>query len=344
VAPADELSLVALLNFVLRARRRILLVAGAFFLVGAVYSVVRHRSWTSEASFQPQSGSAAGNLGQLAGIAAQFGLQLPQGEESQSPDFYVSLLASREILVAAGMSTYGEATEGHTLADYYEIDGATQGLREEKVFKRLSHEVQAHPDIKTGVITLSVQASSAPLAHALAARLLELLNEFNLRTRQSQAGAERAFAERRLAEVRDSLRAAEDRLQGFLQRNRDFRNSPELTFQQDRLGRDVTLQSQLYQTLATSYEQAKLGEVRDIPVLTIVGRPTLPPRADPRGLLKRSVLGAFLGTLLALALAFIAEMRATRATAPGAEFDELRTLLGAARAELGRIAIRGRRD
>src|SRR3712207_7894583 len=50
------------------------------------------------------------------------------------------------------------------------------------------------------------------------------------------------------------------------QRNRDYRNSPELTFQQERLSREVSRVQQLYGRLSEAYEQAKIEEVRDTPV------------------------------------------------------------------------------
>jgi uncharacterized protein involved in exopolysaccharide biosynthesis len=328
---------VALLNFALRARRRIVVWIFAFGLLGLALAFLRPRTWTSEASFQPQSASIGGNLGQLAGLAAQFGVQLPQNEQSQSPDFYVALLKSSELLVSAGRSRFGAASEEKQLAEYYDLVAETPGLVDEKVVKRLSKDVNARTDIKTGVISLSVRAPSAELAQALAARLLNLLNDYNLQTRQSQARAERAFAEQRLAEVRDSLRATEDRLQSFLQRNRDFRNSPELAFQQERLAREVAMQSQLSGTLATAYEQAKLAEVRDIPVLTVVQRPSLPARPDSRALVRRLMLGMFLGALFALVLAVLSEIRTAVATAKGAEYEELRALAAAARADGSRI-------
>lgn len=284
-----------------------------------------------------------GDVGQLAGLAAQFGVQLPQQGQAQSPDFYVSLLDSREILAQAGARAYGVASDSLSLSQYLGIEGATQALVESKVVTRLARDIDAQVEIKTGVIRLSVRARNADLAHQLNATLLDLLNDFNLRTRQSQARAERVFAEQRLGEVRDSLRVAEDRMQGFLQRNRDFRNSPELSFQQDRLARDVALQQGVSQTLLQAYEQAKLQEVRDIPVLTIVERPELPPRPDSRGLTKKPFLLAFLGAFLAVLVAFGRQIGSGLRTAEGEEFTEFRGLLHDSRAELLRLRDRFRR-
>lgn len=339
----DEISLVSLANVLLRSRRTIVRWVGGGFLLGIAWALLTPRTWTSHSSFQPQSSGMGGDVGQLAGLAAQFGVQLPQQGQAQSPDFYVALLDSREILARAGARSYGAASDSEPLSKYYGIDGDAPALTEAKVVRRLAGDIDAQVDIKTGVIHLSVRAKSAELAHQLNAALLDLLNDFNLRTRQSQARAERVFAEQRLGEVRDSLRAAEDRLQGFMQRNRDFRNSPELSFQQDRLVREVALQQGVAQTLLQAYEQAKLQEVRDIPVLTIVEQPEFPPRPDGRGLTKKPFLLALLGAFISILIAIARELGAGLQTASGPEFVELRTLLAATRVEMERIRGRFRR-
>ena len=70
---------------------------------------------------------------------------------------------------------------------------------------------------------------------------------------------------------------------------------PELNFQQERLQRQVQLQQQLYTTLSQSFEQAKIEEVRDTPVITVVEPPEAPVRPDPRGLVRNAFLTIILG-------------------------------------------------
>jgi uncharacterized protein involved in exopolysaccharide biosynthesis len=134
----------------------------------------------------------------------------------------------------------------------------------------------------------------AVLAQQVTHRFLTLADDFNLARRQSQAGAERRFVERRLEEVRDSLRDAEMRLQSFLQLNRDFR-APALELAHGRILRDVAREQQLVATLESAYEQARIEEIRDTPVLTVVETPDLPPRPDPRHLALKTVLGLLMG-------------------------------------------------
>ena len=104
-------------------------------------------------------------------------------------------------------------------------------------------------------------------------------------------------------------------MQEFLQANRRFEDSPELTFQRERLQREISRQQQVYTALAQSFEQARIAEVRDTPVITVLQSPFLPPGPDDRSLLLAVALGVVLGGMAGVVLAFVVE--AVRRPAPG---------------------------
>jgi uncharacterized protein involved in exopolysaccharide biosynthesis len=186
--------------------------------------------------------------------------------------------------------------------------------------------VTAELDRPSAVVTVEVETDNPQLSARIAERLLEMLNRFNLETRQSQAAAERRFTERRLAEAKGELLEVENRLQAFLEVNRDVGTSPLLRFRQERLEREVSIRQQVVSALAQNYEQARIDEVRDIPLITIVEAPEARALPDSRMLLLRGMLalvaGALLGSLLAFFMAFV---RASR-TDTADELDEFRRL------------------
>jgi uncharacterized protein involved in exopolysaccharide biosynthesis len=321
-------SLLAIVNVLLRYRG---LVIGTAVILAAVVCVVTFllpRTYTAHSTLTPQTRRPTTGL---SGLAAQFGFAMPITDGGQSPAFYADLVTSHQLLGAVVDTKFEFPTDTGTvrgtLVDIYHSNGANAALRRDAAIRKLGDGVDASAVQRTGVIDLSVTDKSATLAKLISDRVIDLLNQYNLQTRQSQAGAERRFTEQRLEEVKRELRAAEDRLQQFLQRNRDYRNSPELTFQKDRLDREVTLQQQLFTTLAQSYEQAKIEEVRDTPVLTVVESPEAPVRPDPRGLLRNGVLSLLLGTVLGICLA-IGRAYAVNARSlqqhEASEFDRLR--------------------
>jgi len=271
---------------------------------------VRPRVYSSTVAFVPQGRATPSNI---SGIAAQLGLALPAAGGTQSPAFYIELLGSRAVLRDALLTEYTVPTDTGTiranLVDLWELEEETPALRVEAGLERLAGSVEASSSGQTGVVRLTARARQPELARQIADRLVTLLNDFNLGSRRSQATAEREFVERRLADVGADLRAAENRLQAFLQQNR-VTASPALRFEEERLNRAVSLQTQLYTTLAQAFEQAKIDEVRDTPVITVVEPAETPARPDRRGLLRTGVVALLGGLALGLVLAFLAELAA----------------------------------
>ena len=79
-----------------------------------------------------------------------------------------------------------------------------------------------------------------------------------------------------------------------------------LAFQHDGLLREVALRQSVLTTLVQAYEQARVSEVRDTPVITVLQSPFFPPRHDPRQGVLTTLLGLILGGMMGIALAFLA--------------------------------------
>lgn len=327
----DEISLVRMVNVVLRYRWAIL---GSAF-VGAVLLVavtlLLPASYTSRTSFSPQSeGAAASNL---AGLAQQFGVNVPTTDGSESPQFYVELLQTRRLLAATVQTEYrvsvgeGETWTGN-LVQFFDVDEDESTERQlEIAIEKLREKMATGVGPETGVVTLGITMRWPDLSRQIAGRMLELVNQFNVELRQTQAAAEREFLDERIVQARQDLQAAEDSLRRFLERNRSYQNSPQLRFEYERLERRVTLQQQVYASLAQSYEQAKIEQVRNTPVITVVDPAEEPARPDSRSLALRGGLGIVLGVMAGVTWAFLGQfMNSARIREPDeyAEFARLR--------------------
>jgi len=318
-------SIFVALNALLRQRALVLGCALLLAAVAGTWAYMRERVYSSASSFMPEGRQSAAG-----GLAAQFGLVLPGAAGTESPQFYADLLKSREILgatVTTAFTVPGSIPRPTTLVDLYHAKGATPALRRDEAIDRLSGKLDVNVSPRTNVVSVRATAPSAELAQQINQRLLTLLGDFNQRRRQSRASEERRFAEERLATVKGELRVAEDRLQSFLQSNRDYRNSPSLVFSYERLQADVMLLRQVVTTLQQSAEQAKIDEVRDTPTITLVENPSLPARPDSRGVVKFALIGLVLGSFLGLAVAFVRETLSrpsVRATSDYEEFVRLR--------------------
>ena len=332
------LSLLGAVNAVLRRRWA---VVGTAVLVAAavvVVTLLQPPRFTSTARFVPQAPSQPTNG--LSSVASQFGLNVTESASTDSPAFYADILVSRTVLDAVADGSYTVTVNGAPrtaqLADLLEIQAASEELRHHKVVEYLQRHLGASVAPKTGVVVLSVTTRWPALSEQVAARMLELVSEFNRDRRQSRAVAERRFTERQLAEARDALRVAERQLEAFLLRNRQFGGSPTLDFERERLAREVSIRTQRHMTIADAYERARIEEVRDTPVLTVIDAPKTPVLPDRRFLALKAIAGLALGVVLGVGLALIGHVFATTQRSRADEYAEFQALRQDALADLRR--------
>lgn len=340
--PGDEdrrgVSVAGLLLPLLRSRALIVRLALLGGILAALYAWTRDRHYTSNVAFMPQAARSGG--GGASALASQLGIALGAGDASQSPQFYLDLMTSRGILQPLVESTYrarlqGQVREG-TLVELLGIPrDRPQPLRVQAASSVVAASM-ATSVARTGVIRVAVRASSPDLAQQIGQRLVALLNEFNLHTRQTQAAAERRFAEQRLADVRADLRRAENNLQDFLSANREYQTSPTLLFERTRLDRELNLQQQRYFAITQAYEQAKLEEVRDTPLLTVIESPSLPVLPDSRDVIRIGVLGGIVGLTLGVLIAWARAVSAAAAEGDDATAEEYAALRGELASDLRR--------
>jgi uncharacterized protein involved in exopolysaccharide biosynthesis len=327
----DEISLIEVASFVVRRRRVIVLSVLVCVLLTLPIALTTQLEYRASASFLPHGGEQGGLAG-AAGLAAQFGFSVPgSGGSERSPDFYQELLKSREILDGLVRDGVRVVTPTHdttvNLAEHFEIEGGTAAERGELTRRHLVDVVEVSIGRETGIVSLGVRTDDAALSAAIAWALLDLISAFDLETRQSEASAERIFAEERLRQLQVELATVEDSLRVFLDENRQFGNSSQLTFQHDRLQRKVGMRQEVVTAMAQAYEQARIDEVRNTPVVTVIDEPEVPALPEPRGRLLKLVLGAILGTMVGFGIAFVVEYGERAESEKNEEYGELRTLL-----------------
>ncbi len=265
------------------------------------FTLLQERTYTATASFMSQSGR--GQSSSLGGLAAQFGIAVPGDAQGDSPQFYLDLITSRAILEPVVATRYVVAdsqggSRATSLLSVFKAKGDNLSQRTSYTIRKLREHLAGSIGKQTGVVNISITTPSAVLSKLVMDRILESVNSFNLGKRQSRASAERQFTEGRLASAKTDLLDAENRLQSFMQQNRVYNTAPRLSFEQDRLSREVQNRQQIVNVLAQAFEQAKIDEVRDTPVITILDAPETPAAPDSRGLLTKVIFSLFFGAAL----------------------------------------------
>ena len=303
-----EITILAVVNVVLRNGVLIAAIALSVAATVVVSSVLQPRTYAASVSFMPYEMEAGQD--QFSRLTAQLGLSLPGGRSGHSSQFYADLLSSRTILEQAVDARYPISTPTGrvqtTLIDFYVEDETDDPVS--TAVRELRERMSITVNSGTGVVQFSVRAPSPELAEAIATRVVDLVNGFNLERRQSRARQEREFVADRLEELRGDLRQSELTLQQFLERNRNFENSPQLAFEHDRLRRQVQMRQQLVTDMATAYEQARIAEVRNTPVITVIDAPDGSGRPYPRRTVWKGLLALVLGAMVGVFLAFAREL------------------------------------
>ena len=311
VADDEEISLIEIANALIRWRRTILALALLGAGLGLAVGMLKAREYTSTATFVPQAASEQSSSVGLALAASQFGIRVAGGGSGWPAATYVELLNSRGLLEPIARDTLLVVEEGNrrvAVMDLLTIEGATQAQRVEKTIRKLRTILAATEVKKLGAVQLTLTTQWPSVSLALTNRLLSAVNRFNTQTRQSQATAERQFVEGQSRDAERALREAENRMQAFLQRNRVV-VSPELVFDRDRMQREITLRQQSYASLLQSHEEARIREVRDTPVITVLESPALAAMGESRHSLAKAAMGGIVGVLIALLLKAIEAAR-----------------------------------
>jgi uncharacterized protein involved in exopolysaccharide biosynthesis len=300
---------------------------------------------SSSSSKMPQSLPGGGAL---AGLATQLGVS-SGADPSESPQFYMELISSRELLTRLLQSRFRDprgnsARDSATLLDILKIRESDPGRRLEVGIKKMSRAITGDFEIKTNLVWIDVDARWAELSSAVANRTLQLVTAFNREQRVSRIRSKRVYLESRVDSAKVQLHQAEERQRSFYDQNRSWRTSPDLVIAEGQLRRDVDIETDLYLNLKHQLETARIDEFNDAALITVVDSAVPPRKAQwPRfGLLTFSTLmiGILLGSLFAGSAAVLDDWRARNP----ASSASMRGAYDDARRDISRtLSLRGRK-
>jgi len=204
----------------------------------------------------------------------------------------------------------------------------------------MSKSISTGLDPKTNLVWFSVNARWAELSAQTANKLIELVGSFDRQIRVSRAKSMRVFIQMRHDSAQIALRQAEENQRYFYEKNRGFiGGSPSLRFEEQRIKREVDLASDLYVNLDRQLELARIDEINNAPLITVIDSAVVPRKALwPRywvTLLSASALGLLIGLLVAGGAAVAADWRSRNPNAwsyfkesADAASAEVRAILG----------------
>ena len=328
--PVEEFSIVELRRGMARRWRWLVMAPVMAALIGAAAAWAWPKTWTATTTFVPEQALGSNNasiLGALGGIGSLLGdaggaSALAKLKDGPSTEFFADVLTSTELLSATLRTPFLDshaASAARPLLDILDVSGATPQRRFGNALRKLHRKVLVVVSRRSSIVNLSVTLGDPELSAAVANRMLALLNRFNLERRQRSSTEQRRFSETRLATARIELDSAERAKQAFLDSNRNYYESPRLMAMFDQLDRFVSVKEGILIGLTKTYEESRIAEVRDTPLLTVVDVATPPDRPVQRPLLWGGyACGA--GALLGLVGVLLAAMSDRRESIPHKRF------------------------
>lgn len=280
---------------VARNWRRLLLAGLIGGMVTVVLVMLVSRDWRSVATFVPESGSGSS----VANIAVELGLSSGSAA-GESPDFYVELLGSEDVLRAIAHRPLKVGGSTFVFADAVGIPMGDSIHRDFRALQELKRRLKVTAGRRTGVVRVEIVAPSPTIAQQLTQAAVDAVNDFNGHIRRRRASAERTFTDQRLELSKLELRQWEDSLRSFLNRNREFRQSATLSLEYDRLSQEILTRRTLVTALTSSFEQSRIDEVRNTPVISVVQTPSYPAVPVARNTIIKGIAGSVFFACLAL--------------------------------------------
>jgi uncharacterized protein involved in exopolysaccharide biosynthesis len=254
-------------------RKRILLISSVAALLTLGINFLLPVYYKSTATLLPETQKdKLSSLGQFADIASLAGVSVPGSEIAR---LYPVILSSETILRSVIQRKYKSNIfpDSIDLIRYFDYSDypADQGMA--KTLAKLKGLLIATHDNKTSVVSVSAEMPEPVLAATVLNTAVDELDRFMRSKRVTSASEQVKWIAIRIKEVDTEMKASEERLKDFRERNRRVIDSPQLLLEQERLTRDV--QGVVFVELKKQFELAKLEEIKNISIVNILdpGRP-----------------------------------------------------------------------
>ncbi len=323
-----------LAQMAIRNRWLIMIAAVSVMMLTATVVFLMPNRYVSTATILPSvEGNSLSELRSLAGLAGI----MPKDNNPSA--LFPTILGSRMMydnLLARDLTYQVDGRSVSTsLAEYF---GETNP---DRLRDALAGVTSVSTDKKTGVISLGVETTSPSLSQGILTAYLTELEDYNLNRRQSQAKENALYLERQMTARTISLKAAEDSMEYFQSRNRDWTMSsdPEVGTIIGRLQREVEVNNTAYLFLRQQYEIAQLETQKDIPIVRVLDEPSLPTiKSGPRRI--SMIAAAGLVTMIFMTLLIFIVNRMRHRTRADLDYTALRDEISSVFPVTNRLASR----
>lgn len=258
------------------------------------------------------SGSSQSRLG---GLASQFGFSLPSLDGNVnylSAETLPEILSSRTLARSILFTDFNSKDFNtptpllNIITDQKDIDSADSNKIIVNAIKHISQNILGIKQIKnTPMFTLLVNSPEPQLSAEISSVAINELEKLQSDFTKHELLNEKEFISERLDEIQNELFQAETKLKKFREENLQISLSPTLLLHQERLQREIEIQTQIYISLKQQFEQVKIEEVRSKSFLKIIDPPNVPIyHSKPKRkliVILSGLMGLIIGGIIAVA-------------------------------------------
>ncbi len=257
--------------------------------------------------------SSSSNQTSLRGLASQFGLSI--GSQNNVVDYLSTetlpeILSSRTLCesVLNSVFDYREFDKPISLLNIFTSQQDIVNADTNEIMTRAIRRVRRILDIKqiknTPMFLLRVKSPGPKLSAKISLVVIKNLEKLQSDFTKLELLNKKEFISERLETVQNELFQAETKLKNFREENLQINLSPTLLLQQERLQRDIEVQTQVYISLKQQFEQVKIEETHNRSFLKIVDPPDIPiHHSSPqrkRTVIFSGILGFIIGGIIAV--------------------------------------------
>lgn len=230
--------------------------------------------------------NSGGSQSRLGGLASQFGFSLPSLDDNVNylsaetlPEILSSRTLAKSILFTDFNSREFDKPTSllNIITDQKDISIADSNKIIAKAIEHISEDVLEIKQIKqTPMFTLQVNSPEPQLSADISAVVINELEQLQSDFTKYELLNEKEFISERLDEIQNELNRAETKLKTFREQNLQISLSPTLLLHQERLQREIEIQTQIYISLKQQFEQVKIEEAQNRSFLKIIDPPNIP--------------------------------------------------------------------
>ena len=246
----------------------------------ALYFILPKKYAAEMSITQSSSSSLSSGLGNVSSIASSFGINL---NNMEGDIFYLpNLINSNSLKYSIVSKDRVIKNNPNTLIDYYNQSFITfiNKSEEKRVYNAIesfSKDLIVLEDQNSGMITVKYISDDQTLSKEILFDIKDYLNEYLNSDLNLQASSMLQLINSEIKSTKEDLNSAEEKIAIFVDKNRNYFESPSLIVQYNRLERDVTILTEKYMNLIVQQTMSMIEEKKQLPQLNIISTPMSNP-------------------------------------------------------------------